>query len=298
MQIHADAVTSTGAGGTSDTFDNVGTVRTRTDAVQLLGAFVSAGPVTGTAAEAYAGQWRFTNNDLGLSTIKTGPPFEGGAPATNIGHRPHAPYWIPMKRGSMSNPIGQLDIVCDFSTHLPDVAVASAAAVSLVYTARGASGLGFPEEVIQAYRFGVPDCKPGFAYNWDADSAVATTVAETAIADLSVESSADAIVGFSTGWVPDAFGAEEAIGFIRFRSSIPNFEPQEWLLPGSGAPLGTAVGIGLSLWSSADYTTFFPKEAPSIQTVTPNVVWVAAVTTSSPTVWADVGWTRAGMRNG
>ena len=46
MQIHGDVVTSTGVGGTSDTFDAVGTVRTRDDAVQLLGAWVSAGPVT------------------------------------------------------------------------------------------------------------------------------------------------------------------------------------------------------------------------------------------------------------
>lgn len=293
MQINADAVTSTGAGGTSDTFDNVGTVRTRDDAVQLLGFFVSAGPITGTAAEAYVGQYRFVDNDIGLSTIKSGPPFEGGAPATNIGHRPHLPYWIPCRRGSMANPLGQTDITCDFSTHLPDVAVASAVAIAAVYTSKGReAGRLFPQEVIDAYTRGSPGVLPGIASNWDADSAVATTVAETAIADLTVESAADAIVGFSTGWSPDAFGAEEAIGFIRYRSSIPDFDPQEWLLPGSGAPLGTAVGIGTAFQSAADYTTFFPKKTGSLATVSPAVVWVAAVTTSSPTVFADVGWTR------
>ena len=144
MQIHSDAVTSTGAGGTSDTFDNVGTIRTREDAVQLLGFFVSAGPVTGTAAEAFVGQYRFTNNSISLASIKSGPPFEGGAPATNIGYRPHQPYWIPTKRGSLGNPIGQTDLVVDFSTHAPDVAVNCAVAIAAVYTARGQSARAFP----------------------------------------------------------------------------------------------------------------------------------------------------------
>jgi len=292
MQIHSDAVTSTSAGGTSDTFDTVGTVTTRIDAVQLLGFFCSAGPVTGTAAEAFLGQYKFTDNDIQLNTTKSGPPFEGGAPATNIGHRPHQPYWIPCKRGTVANPIGQTQILAEFSTHAPDVAVASAVAVSAVYTAKGASPRGFPEELVAAYKYGLMQNKLGLAANWDAESAVATTVAETPIADLNVESKADAIVGFSTGWAPDAFGAEESIGFIRFRSSIPNFEPQEWLLPGTGAALGTAVGVGMTMESPADYATFFPKTVGELATVTPNVVWVVAVTTSSPTVFADVGWSR------
>src|SRR3990167_19466 len=129
MQLHSDAVTSTGAGGTGDTFDTIGTIRTREDAKQLLGFFVSAGPVTGTAAEAFLGQYRFTANAISLSSIKTGPPAEGGAPATNVGHRPHLPYWIPAKRGTMANPIGQTDILTEFSTHAPDVAVSSAVAI-------------------------------------------------------------------------------------------------------------------------------------------------------------------------
>ena len=294
MQLHSDAVSSTGAGGTGDTFDNVGTITTREDAVQLLGFFVSAGPVTGTAAEAYLGQYRFTQNTLGLSTIKSGPPFEGGAPATNVGYRPHLPYWIPTQRGSAANPIGALDIVADFSTHVPDVAVASAVAIAAVYTATGQSPQGFPEEVLDAYRYGTPLAKLMLdGMNWDGEAvAAATTVAETAITDLILESDATGIVGFSEGWAPDAFGAEELIGFIRYRSSLPNFEPQEWLLPGCGAPLGTAVGNGVYLEAPADYVTWFPKDKALKQTVTPNVVWVAAVTTNSPTVFADVGFIR------
>lgn len=292
MQIHGDAVTSTGAGGTSDAFDNVGTIRTRKDAVQLYGFFCTAGPVTGTAAEAQIGQYRFTNNDLGISTIKTGPPFAGGAPATNIGYNVHLPYWIPCKRGSTGNPIGQVDLVVDHSSHTPDVAVANAVAIAAVYSSTGASNAPIPAEVLDAYRLGVPSVLPGsLVYNSDAEAvAAATTVAETAITDLVVEKAADAIVGFSTSWAPDAFAAEELIGFIRYRSSIPNFEPQEWLMPGCGAPLGTAVGTGSSFPSAADYATFFPKDVGELTTVTPNVVWVAAVTTNAPTVSADVSW--------
>lgn len=293
MQIHSDVVTSTGAGGTGDSFDSVGTITTREDAVQLLGFFVSAGPVTGTAAEAFIGQLRVIQNTLSLRTTKTVPPFEGGAPATNIGHRPHLPYWVPTKRGSSGNPIGSLNIDVEFSTHAPDVAVASAVAVSAVYTASGQSSQGFPQEVLEAYRYGTPQMKLALDnMEWDAESAVATTVAETAIADLEISSDATAVVGLSQGWMPDAFAAEEAIGFVRYRSSIPNFEPNEWLLPGTGAPLGTAVGTGMWMDETADYVTFFPKDKALRQTVTPNVVWVAAVTTSSPTVFADVGFTR------
>jgi len=293
MQIHSDAVTSTAAGGTADTFTAVGTVRTREDAVQLLGFFVSAGPVTGTANEEYIGQYQFTNNALNLSTVKTGPPFEGGAPATNIGHRPHLPYWIPCKRGTLANPIGQVDLVCGMSTHVPDVAVDSAVAIAAVYTAKGQSPKGFPEEVIDSFRYGNVQTKLGLPnMNWDAEAgADLATVAESAITDLNIESNADGIVGISQGWAPAVFGAEEFIGFIRYRSSLPNFEPQEWLLPGSGAPLGTAVGVGFFMEDTADYVTWFPKDKTGLATVTPNVVWVAAVTTSNPTVFADIGWT-------
>lgn len=298
MQIHSDVVTSPSAGGAADSFDTVGTITTREDAVQLLGFFVSAGPVTGTAAEAFLGQYKFTQNTLGLATTKTGPPFEGGAPATNVGHRPHLPYWIPTKRGSKANPIGALDILAEFSTHVPDVAVASAVAIAGVYTAEGQSPQGFPEEVIAAYRAGMILGKLGLdGMNWDGEAvAAATTTAPTAITDLNIEADATGIVGFSQGWAPDAFGAEELIGFIRYGSSIPNFAPQEWLLPGSGAPLGTAVGVGFTMESTADYVTFFPKDKALKQTVSPEVVWVVAVTTSSPTVFADVGFIRPEKR--
>lgn len=298
MQIHSDAVTSTSAGGTSDTFDNVGTITTREDAVQLLGFFVNAGNVTNTAGEAQLGQYRFTQNTLGLSTIKSGPPFQGGGPATNIGYEPTLPYWIPTKRGSAANPIGALDIVVDFSSHTPDVAAASAVAIAAVYTATGQSPQGFPEEVIDSYRYGTPGAKLMLdGMNWDAEAvAAATTTAETAITALNVESDATGIVGFSEGWAPDAFAAEELVGFIRYRSSLPNFEPQEWLLPASSAPLGTAVGTGFWMDSTADYVTWFPKDKALLQTVTPNVVWVVAVTTNAPTVFADVGFIRPVQR--
>ena len=292
VEIHADAVTSTGAGDTADDFITVGTVRTREDAIQLLGAFVAAGPVTTTAAEAYVGQYRFTNNTLSLRTTRQGPPNEGGAAATNIGHRVLNPMWIPMRRGSMAKPIGQLDILCEFAHHVPSTADDSAVGVSLVYTAKGASPLGFPEQIITAYNTN-PNYVPGdLAFNWDSEAgADLATVAESAITDLDVASEASAIVGLAETWSPDIFGAEEFVGFIRYRSSIPNFEPQEWLLPCSGAPLGTAVGVGsFNVFGGVQYPTFFPKKVGSIATITPNVVWVAAVTTSNPTVSADVAW--------
>lgn len=300
MQIHADAVLNADAGAaTADDFQVVGTVRTRKDCVQVLGMFVAAGPVTTTAAEAYTGQYRVSNNALSLRTVSSGLPNEGGAPATNIGHRVANPMWIPFRRGSLQNPVGQQDFLIEYANHVPAPTDDVAVMASLVFTAKGQlPQVPFPAEIIEAYNTR-PDYIPGsLVYNWDSEAgADLATVAETTITDLAVESDATGIVGLRLSWADDVFGAEEHIGQIRYESSIPNFEPQEWLLPCTGAPLGTAVGVGG--WNprgGVQYPMFFPIKLASdpgeINTITPRPSWSAAVTTSNPTITTDVAWMR------
>jgi len=155
----------------------------------------------------------------------------------------------------------------------------------------------FRQQIIQAYR-STPTYVPGsLVYNWDSEAgADVATTAEIALTNLEIAQDATGLVGWRQSWADDVFGAEEHVGQIRYTSSIPNFEPQEWLLPSTGAPLGTAVGVGR--WNptgGVQYPFWFPKEGDEIATVTPNVSWVAAVTSSNPTVTADVAYTRPNL---
>ena len=286
--IHCDIVSSVSAGATADTFDNVGTVRTPEDAISLLGFWVNAVNLVTTAAEAINGQWRFTNNSLALSTIRTGPPAHGGHPATNIGHNTQRPMFIPTYR---KGPIGQQDIVVDFSTHLPDPTEACSALAGAVFTTTRGEG-AIPADILNGYRFSPPVVTSRIA-DWDAEAAAdAATVAETAITDLVVDSRADGIAALGCATAPDVFAAEDMNGFVRFRSSISGFEPQEWPLTGSNAPIGTAVGVGFSdELAGMTYPMWFPKKPGSLATITPSAVWLVAVTSGNNTVTADVGWT-------
>jgi len=297
MQIHSDGAMITASSATADTFTTVATVRTRRDAVQILGAFVTAAPITTTAAESYTAQWRVTNNALSLSTIASGGLNEGGAAATNIGHRVQNPMWLPFKRGSSAKPVGQQDILIEMAYHVPSPTDVAAAGAWLVYTATGAGGAGIPVEIADAYRTNPVYIPGSLVYNWDSEAgADVATTAEIALTNLEVAQDATGIVGFRQSWADDVFGAEEHLGQIRYTSSIPNFEPQEWPLPSTGAPLGTAVGVGgWNPFGGVQFPLWFPKEGDEIATITPNVSWVAAVTTSNPTVTADVAFTKAGL---
>ncbi len=78
-------------------------------------------------------------------------------------------------------------------------------------------------------------------------------------------------------------GGEEIIGFVRYRSTIADVEPQEWPLNAYGAPLGTPVGQGGVLEESKAMAAWFPAPR-SRATISPNVVLVAAVTTGHSVV--------------
>ena len=270
MTLHAEAVTSTGAGGTADTFDNVGTVTLRDDATQVLGAWVVAASVQQTAAEAIQGQVRITMQGVGAQ-IYPGPPYHGGAPATNISATPVLPEFIPF----VHNVNGGEDVVVDYSTHLQDPTSANAVVACVVYVAGARAAGPGPPEVRAKW-----PVMAEIAGGGDTEAlGQVLTVAESAIADLIIPNWATEVVGFKQTITPDLFTAdEEIIGFVRYRSSIADTDPQEWPLNAFSGPIGTAVGDNPGFPEIPKIATWFPTPG-SRATITPNVVLVAAVTT-------------------
>ncbi len=271
MSLYAEAVTTTGAGATADTFDNVGTVTLRDDATKILGVWVVAAQVLSVAAESIQGQVKLTMKGVG-SEIFPAPPYHGGPPATNITARGVAPEFIPFAH-ELS---GGEDVKVEYSTHLQDPGQASAVVACVVYEAgQGVQAVSPPADVMAKW----PDmAMVGGGGDSEALGQV-NTVAESTIDDLVIPNSASQLVGFKQAITPDLMTAdEEIIGFVRYRSSVADYEPQEWPLNAFSAPLGTPVGSGAWMPEIKPHAAFLIlPEARA--TITPNVVLVAAVTT-------------------
>lgn len=276
MTLHAEAISTTGAGGTADTFDDVGTVTTRDDATQVLGIWVVAAPVVSAAAEAIQGQVRITMDGVG-SRLFPAPPYMGGDPATNVGFRPILPKFIPF----VHDITGGTDVQVEYSTHVQDPTNANAVVACVVFVA-GTRNPGLPSD---------PDIMKHFPYAAPLAGGADTealgqvlTVAESSVTDLIIPNDQAEIVGFEQTITPDLMtGGEEVIGFVRYRSSIADVEPQEWPLNAYAAPLGTPVGTGGHIAENRAMAAWIP--APSKRsTITPNVVLVAAVTTGHSVV--------------
>ncbi len=271
MTLYSAAVTSTGAGGTADTFDNVGTVTLRDETTKVLGVWIVAAPVTSTAAEAIHGQVRITmSGAFGQETFPA-PPYMGGPPATNIDFRAAVPEFIPF----VHDVDGAEDVVIDYSTHVQDPTAANAVVACVVYVAGKSDPGPGPDEIMAKW----PEMAPIGGGGDSQALGQVLTVAESGIADLVIPNDASEIVGFKQAIVPDLMTAgEEVIGFVRYRSTIGDFTPQEWPLNAFGAPLGTPVGNGAYVPSIAPMAAFV-NTPRSRATVTPFVVLVAAVTT-------------------
>lgn len=270
MSLHSRVVSSTGAGGAADTFDDVGTVTMRDDATMVLGIWIVAAPVTRTEAEAIHGQVRITMQGVG-SKVYGAPPYMGGGPGTNIGYGPVRPKFIPF----VHEVTGGEDVDIAYSTHVQDPTAANAVVAAVIYVAGArAPGKG-PADVMAHFPYAAPVAGGG---DTEAVGQV-LTVAESPIADLVIPNNATEIVGFEQVLSLDLMTAgEEVIGFVRYRSSIADIEPQEWPLNAYAAALGTPVGVGGVLEESRPMATWFPSPG-SRATISPFVVLVAAVTT-------------------
>jgi hypothetical protein len=274
MTIYSKMVNAAAVGATANTFDNVGTITLRSDARKLLGFWVEAAPAVYTAAEAISGQLRISSSDLGLGQqVATCPPYQGGGPATNGIYTNHPAEFIPC----VCDAKGKEQITVDFSSNLPDPTAACSVVVAAMYDAGKSSSLG--QESLRSWPEMAPICK-GFT---NQATAAVTTVAETAMTAMTIPAWAKKIVGIKCGMIPNLMTAgEERVGFVRFRSTIPDFEPME--IPfrtAIGAALGTPVGGGANPQNMAPMAVDIPLTG-NTETITPYAVLNVAVTTGDP----------------
>lgn len=279
MTIYSKMVNAASVGATANTFDNVGTITLRSDARKLLGFWVEAAPTTYTAAEAISGQIRISSSDLGLGQqVATCPPYQGGGPATNGIYTNHPAEFIPC----VVDAKGKEQITVDYSTNLPDPTAGCSVVVAAMYDAGKSSSLG--SESLRMWPEMAPIAK-GFT---NTSTAAITTVAETAMTAMTIPAWAKKIVGIKCGMIPNLMtAAEERVGFVRFRSTIPDFEPMEIPFRSAiGAPLGTPVGGGANPQVMHAMGLDIPLTG-NTETINPFVVLNAAVTTGDP-VFATV----------
>ncbi len=271
MSLYSEVVNTGVIGATADTFETVGTVTLRDDASKVLGVWVVAVAATTTAAEAIHGQVRVTMQGVGQQTY-VAPPYVGGGPGTNAMYTAVLPEFIPF----VHEVNGGEDVIVDYTTHLQDPTVGCDVVAGVVYEAgQGVQSSPAPADVMAKW--------PEMAMvAGGADSEAlgqVLTVAESTIADLIIPNWASEIVGFKQEIQPDLMtDGEQVSGFMRYRSSIADYEPQEWPLNGYGAPLGTPVGVGGFLPAIPAMAGYL--KAPNARaTVTPNVVLTTAITT-------------------
>lgn len=195
-------------------------------------------------------------------------PYQGGAPGTNIGFVTHVSEWIPFVHEAK----GSEKVTLKYSTHTPDPTKACVVAASVVFEANGRA----PDDAMKMWPH---MAEIGGGGDTEAKSPV-LTVAETAITDLEIPSWAKEIIGFKQMIVPDLMTEKEpVVGFVRYRSSVKDWEPQEWLFAAAfGAALGTPVGRGAEAQIAPKMAAHMPLSGRN-ETITPNVVLVAAITT-------------------
>jgi hypothetical protein len=276
--LYSDVVTSASAGATAGTFDNIGTITLRSDAKFIYGMWVEAALATSTAAEAFSGVLQVTSSDLGIgSQLFAVPPFNGGAPATNIGYSANRTRFVPLFKQCH----GKEQIKIDYSSNLPDPTGAASVVVGVVYEAGAGNQPTIPKDVMATFpEMSMVSC------GGDVKSVAAVTlVGGTAVGDLKAPAWSTEIVGLECYIVPNLMTAgEERVGYVEFTSTIGDFSPQKWPFAyGINAPLGTPVGQGLTAFDPVRYAFYFQK-AKQNETITAKVYLNVAITTGDSVV--------------
>ena len=271
MALYSKAISAAALGATADTFGNVGTITLRSDANRLYGLLVQASNTTTTAAEQNSGQIQVTASDLGLGAqICAAPPLVGGGIATNDQTTVAATEFIPLNLVCK----GKENIVVDYTTQVTDPTAGSDVVVCGLYT-----GSKSATDVKMLDRMPLMHPMAPRGYDCEANGAV-TTVAETAITDLNIPSWATWLCGVRVTAINAAVmtAGEGLAGYVRMRSTLPDFEPQEWPFYYSmNASLGTPVGQPVSMTNPRFWCMSFPLQKRN-ETISPYSVFVVAST--------------------
>ena len=271
MVLYTKIVNNASVGATAGTFDLVGSVQVRNDATKLLGFWVDAAPTVNLAAVEFTGQLQIQSNDLSMSpqTFPC-PPFQGGAPATNVGFSVSKALFVPMVKTLKGKEV----ISIYFSQGVPSNATACSVIVALVYDAKTPSALGTEEMKEWPYM------APIAAGCQVSSLASITTVAETAMPAITIPSWATEICGVAAYMLPNLMTAgEEVVGSVTLRSTLTDFDSQEWpFLAAVNPPLGTPVGKGAELQEMSPMAAYFPLDGKN-NTITPYCKLNVAITT-------------------
>lgn len=280
MTTYSKLVTSVDAGGTADTFTDLGDITLNDQARKVIGLWMQAAVITTTTAEAGIGQYQFDFTSMGGPLMLThGPPNTGCAIGTQSTTGIQNPVLLPVDVAV--RPGGKINH--KFSMHTPDSTAGCSVIMGVMYSDGSVHG-----------QFG--NFFPGIAPFHDCDTeglADAKAASETANTALDIPASANTIVGFGHTLVGDVVQAngEEMCGFVRYKSTLSRWTPQEYPLPAHDAPLaGTTVGTGT--WISNPQANYHPASIPTGSvdiTVTPysymNVAMTGAQAMANTVYW-------------
>jgi hypothetical protein len=259
MTTFAKAISGTVIGGTADTFDTVGTITLSDKAVHVHGLLVVwAESSARTADEGTHAQVRWSSGDNGIGNqIFSCLGGAGAGPATNIAAVNRQQLYLPLDIPVAGN--SKFDF--EFTTHTPDPTGTNDVAISLLFND------GDMGEMSRFY----PGMVPSVGQDSEANAAVTATT-ETAITNLEVPGWASYITGFYFQCTPEAMmtDADPVVPIFILRSSMRDFDPQEYIGNSIATPLGTPVGNGLMTWG-IPIPVWIPTNSTANQTITPNV---------------------------
>ncbi len=253
MTVYCECVRSVDAGGTADTWTELGTITLRSDARQLLGVLVNAAIITRTAIEPMGGQIKVSCPELKLGEVKAAcQPYHGNACATNPGMAPSLTEFIPI----LQDVVGNARVTVSFSTHIPSPTAGCSVIAGVVYVAG-------PPNASDDWDERFPEMAPiAGGADSEADDTILAASYE-ALTALEIPGAAEEIVGFKIGMSPgEETAGEESIGEIDFRSTIPDFGPQNW-------PIGIAYSASLGTPTESPQTPSCPAYGVSIPLPSP-----------------------------
>lgn len=275
MAIYCKVSANASRGATAGTYDALAAITMRSDAQRTVGVLLESATAATAAAIAYSGMARISSADLGVSNmVYSAPPCIGGAPATNVGFSVSDTEFLPFNWATK----GKENILVEYTTNGPTGGACSVVA-GLVYS-------GGPKPTTPSDMEWMPTMNPLVGKGSAAAATSAVTAVSTAGTDLNVPAWVKRLCGMKQYMVPNLMTAgEEVCGYQIWRSSMPDFDPQEWpFVFGVNAPLGTPVGKGMEGQVVQPFAASFPCTGKN-ETLSSLITLNVAITTGHQAVY-------------
>ncbi len=245
--IYSIVANDAAVGTTIGTFDAINTrnadIRLKEGTSMVVAMSVCAVPAAQTTATGMGGRLRFDSTDMGISAedFATGQTHGGGI-ASNSGGWGIPVQWIPLDwqagGGNVINlswsSMGGIEPADSFAVQAAVHHQAGTAPPAPWFSASMAGGV-------------LP-----YQGSRSSDGA-STTGARTSLVSTTIPSRFDELVSVMPMTIQDAAQATTDFdsSFLEITSTIGDFDPQEYPMPGVGAALGTVVGKGVAVFQRA-----------------------------------------------